>query len=257
MNPALYDLRTMPTTFDFSAWVVIAKSHGCDHVNFHIDGSIQTAKYPAYLGWRRFGNILVPLTLLAGMTFDVGNIPVGQRFPYLAGDVEKCYRELGKIELLKPERKIGKSGYVTITIRDSFRNTYRNSNRAEWEKVKAYLLSKGKEVVWLDESEQRPLALEYRLALYSEAEMNLGASGGPMWMCAYSEAPYLIFNVIPEGEHFDAQYNMVKLNEFSGITEGFQYSFRTEQQRIVWKPDRFEHIISAYEQMIPAMKEAA
>lgn len=245
---AVYDLTKFPTTFDFAAWAVIARTHGCNHVHFIIDGPIAHGKYPEDIAWRRFGNIVIPLCKLARLTYSVGERRTGWEFPYLYGDVKRAYESVGRIERLQPTWVTDDSGYVTITMRQSFRNKYRNSNVEAWRKFGAYLESKGKKVVWLEECEGEPLDLLFRMALYCGAEMNLGASNGPMALCHFSEAPYITLNLIPKvtGE---AQYDIGKLMSKQGFGSGSQFGFRNERQILVWEPDDYENIVRAYESM--------
>lgn len=249
MNTAIYDLTKYPTTFDISPWLVIAKTNGCDHVHFIIDGPIAHWKYPEEVAWRRFGNILVPHVKMAGMTFSVGERRDGPQFPYHPGDVERTFQQFGTIAKLAATQAPESTGYVTITMRESFRNTHRDSDKDAWNRVARYLSQRGEKIVILPECEHAPLDLEYRMAVYAGAKMNLGASGGPVWMCAYSDYPYLIFNLIPKRQPTEPTYDMVEHMNRGGFGPGSQFSFRTDQQQMIWEPDDYENIIRAYETM--------
>ena len=244
---AIYDLSKMPTTFDFAAWLVIARTHGCTNVHFVTDKPMPEYKYPPVVSWARFGNMLAPMCELAGMTFTTGTKIKGQEFWYLAGNVEKTYRKFGRIEKLKPVIKPRKTRYVTITMRDSFRNQYRNSNEIAWKKFEAYLRAKGREVIVIPECESTPMPISWRLTTYCGADMNLGASGGPMWFCHFSDAPCIILNMVPKRPKGEEGYDLEELMASSGFPFGSQFSFRTPQQKLIWKPDTFENIVEAYE----------
>jgi len=254
---AKYDLSRWPTTFDFASWLVLAKTAGCDHVQFVIGNGVAEWKYPKTVTWKRFGNILVPMCALAGMDFSVVHESDGFEFPYAWGDVEKLYQKNKHVELLKPTFTLKPAQYVTITMRDSFRNTHRNSDVHEWEKFRGYLERRGKRVVQLEECERSPLDLEYRLALYAGAEMNFGVNNGPMSMCAMSEAPYMIFNIYPKRKATEKTYDLVMLMESTGFGEGSQFGFRNERQTLVWGPDDYEVMVNAYETMFDEKRAAA
>lgn len=255
MRPAIYDLTREPTTYDFAAWCVIARTHGARHVHFVIDGDIAHWKYSKNIAWARFGTVLVPMCELAGMTYSVGARMVGEQYPYTHGAVEQMYRELGRIEKLRLPEPAEYRGHITITLRESFRNQYRNSNEEAWAKFKQYLSQRGETVIVLQECEHAPLNLHMRMALYSEAKMNLGVANGPMALCIFSEAPYITLNQLPEAPA--GTISVRKLAETVGFPEGSQYSFRNERQTLVYKPDTFENIVEAYEAMEPALKVAA
>jgi hypothetical protein len=253
---AIYDLCREPTTYDFAAWCVIAKTHGCDHVHFIIDGEIAHWKYPQDIAWARFGTILVPMCALAGMTYSVGTRLQGESFPYNHGAVEKMFKEGGRIEKLRSVARAPRSGHVTITLRESFRNAYRNSNPEAWEKFKGYLKDRGEDVIVFHECEAAPTNLHYRMAIYASAKMNLGVANGPMALCIFSEAPYITLNQLPTPPAGVACIDVRRLAEVVGFPEGSQYSFRNARQKLVYKPDTFENIVEAYEDMFHVKQEA-
>lgn len=244
---ALYDLGSMPTTFDFAVYAVVAKTLGCDSVHFAVTG-MANWKYSPEIGWRRWANICIPLCRLAGLTFTVGSQAEGEMYWYDTGLVERVYKKQGRIEKLKSVVEYPKSGYVTITMRESFRNKWRDSNRPEWAKVAEYLLRRGEEVLVLEECESQPLALEERMAIYSNAKMNLAVGNGPMVLCWLSEAPYLTFQLPrgPKQDHKDLVEQWARLK----FPVGSQLSFRNSMQEIVWGPDDADLIIEKYEKLV-------
>ena len=257
MTLAVYDLTRLPTTYDFAAWCVNARTRGATRVHFIIDGDIAHWKYPKEVAWARFGTILVPLCKLAGLEFSVGRRMQGLEVPYTHGSVEQTYRELGRLEKLKSALKATSQGHVTITLRESFRNKYRNSNREAWEEFAKYLEGRGEKVVIFPECEHAPLNVLHRMALYAGAKMNLGVANGPMALCIFSEAPYITLNQLPEppAELREGVIDVRRLAEKVGFPEGSQYSFRNDRQILIYKPDTYENIVEAYEAFFPA-KEA-
>ncbi len=248
---AVYDLTRMPSTYDFSSWCCYARTMGEEHVHFIIDGPIAAWKYPAEVAWQRFGTMMVPMTKLAGLAYSVGERKSGNEYPYLAGALNALYKQTGRIEKLKPTRKAESLGHVTITLRESFRNKYRNSNLAAWMKFEKYLQSNGEQVVVFPECEHAPINLEYRMSMYAAASMNMGIANGPMSLCLYSEAPYISLNQTPEvptGEK--AQYDQVKLLHAQGFPPGSQFAFRNKRQVLVYETDEYENIVRHYNGMM-------
>lgn len=245
---ALYDLGKMPTTFDFACFAVIAKTLRYSEVRFIV--GMTDWKYPAEIGWRRWANICIPICKLAGLPFSVGGKLPGDELSYSTGAVEHVFRKTGHIEKLKPVHEFPKHGYVTITMRESFRNKWRDSNRPEWAKVAEYLAKRGEEVLVLEECETQPLALEERMAIYANAKMNLAVGNGPMVLCWLSEAPYLSFQ-LPKPEGSEEKYKkLVDQWERLKFPIGSQLSFRNSMQEIVWGPDDFEVIKEHYEKLV-------
>ena len=254
---AIYDLCKQPTTFDFASWACYARTCGSTKVHFIVDGPIAQWKYGPDIAWKRWANMLIPLCRLARLDYTVGGRIEGKTFPYLAGHLNKLYQQIGRIEKLKPTMTHNKSGYVTITMRDSFRNKFRNSNVEAWEKFRKYLEAKNFDVEVFPDCENAPLNLEYRMAVYTNALTNMGASNGPLALCLFSEAPYLTLNQLPDPKGEKVMYDQRKLMEKQGFPEGSQYAFRNERQLLVYEPDDFENIVRAFEALQERMKVAA
>jgi hypothetical protein len=245
MKAAVWDLAKRPTNFNFAAFLVIAKTHEVEHIHFKYEGVIQQKKYHESIAWSRFKHILEPLCDLAGVTHEKcpggPDLTFGQEY----GDVERTYRELGRIWKYKPLVDTGERNYVTVTIRESFRNEYRNSNKPEWMKFIDYLGKKN--VVVLPDCEGNPLPISERMSLYAYADMNISMGNGPLSLCSFSDAPYIIFyppwSHDPEGARLDA------LLRDTGFPRWSQFSFKNDRQLNVWEPDSFENIVKHYEMM--------
>jgi hypothetical protein len=257
MTQAIYDLGKMPTTFDFASWACYARTCGATKVHFIIDGPIAQWKYPADIAWKRFANILIPLCKLAGLEYTVGGREEGREFPYLAGHLNKLYKQLGRIEKLKPTQRQQRSPYVTITLRDSFRNKYRNSNLPAWDRFSKYLEARNVNVMVLPECEDAPMNVEHRMDLYCGATMNLGVPNGPMALCVFGDSPYITINQFPDRGGEKVQYDQKKLMEKQGMPEGSQFAFANSRQRLVYEPDDYENIVRAYESMESVQEKAA
>jgi hypothetical protein len=238
----------MPTTYDFAVFAVMAKTLKYAEVRFIV--GMTDWKYPADIGWRRWANICIPICKVAGLPFSVGGPLPGDTLGYATGHVEALAKKYGKISKLQAPYEFHKKGYVTITMRESFRNKWRDSNRPEWAKVAEYLAKRGEEVIVLEECEIQPLAVEERLAIYSNAKMNLAVGNGPMVLCWLSEAPYLSFQ-LPKPAGSEKEYDQL-VEQWSrlGFPVGSQLSFRNPMQEIVWGPDDAQLIIEKYEKLI-------
>lgn len=251
-NIAVYDLSKNPTTFDFVTWAVLAKSHGSEHVHFIADQGIADNKYSATVAWKRFGNILIPACSVAGLTFSVGGTKTGHTFDWHYGDVNNFYKKHGFIKKLAPTGTIPIKNYITITIRNSIRNKWRDSNMEAWKKFSKYLDSQGKNVIVLKDCELEPLDLEYRMALYYQADMNYGASNGPMALCHFSDAPYLTINMCPPTPS-DHGYNIVEHMAKGGFPVGSQFEFKNNRQKLFYISDTYENIVKAHKEMSEKM----
>lgn len=245
---ALYDLSVMPTTFDFAAFCVIAKTLGAEEVRFVI-GDISTRKYPREYAWRRWANICMPTCRLAGLEWSIGDLTEGFTHWYHYGCVEGLYKELNRIELLKlPETIAPKEGeYVTVTLRDSIRNKWRDSDIPSWKRFIELLKSDGWHVEVLGDCEFAPLSIEYRMSVYAGAKMNFGSSNGPMALCHFSDMPYITSNIIPRHNPDNAADRLMNYMNNGGFPVGSQFSFKKTNQLIQWEYDTFDNLAKAYQ----------
>ncbi len=249
MTHAIYDLCKYPTTYDFAGWAVNARTHGITDVHFIIDGPIAHWKYSEDIAWKRFATILLPICRLARLAYTVGGRVPGPEFSYHGGHINALYKKLGRLEKLRPTVGADAGDYVTITLRESFRNKHRNSNLPAWAAFADYLRQKKITVIVIPECEDAPINLEHRMALYSGARMNMGVAQGPMALCVFSDAPYITLNQNPKDESGKGQYDIDRLLVKTGFPPGSQYAFRTDRQILIWEPDSFENIVRSYERM--------
>jgi len=238
----------MPTTYDFAVFAVMARTMGYAEIRFVLSGMADW-KYPAEIGWKRWANICIPICKLAGLPFSVGGPLPGDVLGYATGHIESLFKKTRRIKKLQPTYEYPKKGYVTITMRESFRNKWRDSNREEWAKIAEWLVKRGEEIIVLEECEKQPLCVEERMSIYANAKMNLAVGNGPMVLCWLSEAPYLSFQ-LPKPPGAERAYNqLVEQWTRLGFPVGSQLSFRNEKQEIVWGPDDFETVTSHYKKM--------
>jgi len=190
---------------------------------------------------------------MAGFTWTLGTIEKpGITFPHHYGHVQKVFKKLGSIKKLKPTYEWADKDYITVTLRKSIRNQWRDSNVKAWERFADKV---GKKVVMVPDAETSPFQvdLEYRMALYANADMNLGVNNGPMALCHFSDAPYITFMKIPDVGHEQAQA-LVKHMETVNFGPGSQFSFRHEKQLLVWQDDTYSNILRAYEDVMKIRK---
>lgn len=239
---AVYDLEHQPTTFNFVPWCLMVKNLGAKEVRFAYEGKIQDWKYSPSVAWRRFANILIPTCELFGLPWSIGNRCPGFTVGYELGHVQELYRALPAWQKLKLTDE--PRGHVTVTIRDSIRNKFRDSNMREWERVIAQI-EKTEKVVVLEDSETLGgvLSIEKRMRLYSGAKMNLHVNNGPMGLCYASDAPYLAFMNFGESQEGK---NLVDYMVATAFPPGSQLDFRTPKQAFVWADDTFDTIMAAY-----------
>lgn len=152
-------------------------------------------------------------------------------------------------------------GYVTITLREASYWTDRNSKLKEWMMFADYLKNKGERVLFIRDTAKAdeevpgyktlPRAsrdLLYRMSVYENAKCNLFVSNGPSNLCVFSKKPFLMFF------HVDPQcpYNAGRPEYWTtcaGISEGEQFPWLSDKQRMIWKPDFYTNMVVAWEEL--------
>lgn len=271
MKRAFYDLSVSPLSYDFATFILAANANGCDEVVIVpgtrmvalADGSVFefqkcSPEEQAYrLKHLMLG--LVPEAIVAGSRdhaktlWHEGCFPTGYTVdqPVHAHMVSHVMRLPGfypfrarrayidRVAADWPQEKL-----VTITIRESSIKPARNSKIAAWISVATWLVDRGLCPVFVPDTEnlytpfgghlvcrEAALDVQYRLALYDKAHLNMGVNNGPMTIVLFSDWPLLYFKPItPECvETWPAAWAL------SGIPPGTQPSWFTNRQRIVWE----------------------
>ena len=141
---------------------------------------------------------------------------------------------------------------TAVTIRQSSIKSGRNSNIDEWIKAADWMESVGLKPVFIPDTDQpdmtfgkhpsvkkAALDVQYRLALYEKAYLNVGVNNGPMALNMFSRRPMLYFRPITHGYH-ESTEAFWKAN---GVPIRSQLPWFSAQQRIIWDgTDDFENI---------------
>lgn len=151
---------------------------------------------------------------------------------------------------------------AVITIRDTHIKSARNSHVAEWIAAADWIKEHGLVPVFIPDTEKpdekfgdhlsvpkAALDVQYRLALYEAATVNLGVNNGPMALNLFSRRPMLYFRPIthgyPESEEAFWRKNGVPINS--------QPPWFSNLQRIIWDSrDEFENITLQLERWLSA-----
>lgn len=151
---------------------------------------------------------------------------------------------------------------VVITIRYSHIKSGRNSNIEEWIKAADWMRSVGMAPVFVPDTEQpdmefgshrsckkAALNVQYRLALYEKAYLNVGVNNGPMALVMFSRRPMLYFRPITYG-YYESTEDFWRSQ---GIPVRSQLPWFTSLQRIIWEgTDDCENIKSNIERWLQA-----
>lgn len=277
LKRGFYDLETSPVSFDFATFLMNANANDCDEVVV-VPGSEPVDQ-------QRLDNII------KGLWPDVKVMPSRERaIDYLT---EQRFPDGYNVRNPRPAHGIGKmlfnrkvvplrpndekwqeleddgltaENLVVITIRECKSQSRRNSNIAEWLKVADWLKSRQLEPIFVPDTEnpdrtfgshkvskKAALDVQYRLALYEKAHLNLGVMSGPMFgLVMISARPFLIFRPTTYGYEETSD----KFWSDNGIPFESQLQWFTTFQRIIWNGlDTFDNVRENLERWLKARDE--
>jgi hypothetical protein len=221
-----------PTSYDFFNWLTHVRLLGATEITFRIEPMNQT-KWPIAESLKRFRNYIWPGVALAGLPCRVANegeARVGSVMMFhLLEDLAKTGKELPRLRTVKPP---GKARY-TVTIRETFHNPHKNSDRDLWlkfaERIGAHVF---------EDDTRAATDLHERVALCAGAEMNFGVTNGPLSLLYYTPYPFRMFcDPVATAKSFGGHQ----------IKPGDQIPFFLPGQRFVWKRPTMDDLMREVE----------
>lgn len=263
MLKSFYDLRTSPPSFNFTEFLCLS-----ENVRLRL-GEDSLKIY--FVKWgnesRRKGEHLYGRDGLQNMIDRVCK-PMCQLIPACVGYEEISAVEAEKLAKESPSMGLGEEligvpiammlwrqnffpfvapgakkknpNLITLTTRNAKHSPVRNSNIVEWEKVSRELTALGYEVYWMAEDED----LLNRAKLYSEAKMNLMATGG-LWHVALNlRSPQMVFKPVTEAVYCSSSEYLRQC----GLSKenNSQIPNARADQKIIWAQDTADNILSAF-----------
>lgn len=276
-----YNLANDPCSYDFFTWLVNAEmtrrrewAPAPLKVHFYrgIDGKtgLNTAKRT-----RMFEQVMRPSLALLGAVEDHEVRGSRHVWHQLLRDATAGYNKGEAIPRVHPSYAAMNFVHarfpqpvVTITLRETDRWEYRNSNLPAWLQFAAYLKAQGERVVFVRDTDkatqpipkhetfpEASLNLDTRVALYEQAKCNFFVSNGPFVLSLFGTRPWLNFIALKEGDDY-APNTPEGWKDCQGIGAGEQFPWSTPQQRIVWAADTYENIVQAWESTKPILEGA-
>lgn len=285
-----FDVSQGPACFDFIAWLIIAEMNRIRagapaplKVAFKMIDSPEEREKHNKLRAKFYEGVILPSLALIGAVEDNNSADAPTLDRYTIGPVVEFAKAGEKVPFLKPsddgvdavkeylEATTGGKAPITITLREAPYWEYRNSNLPEWLKVAKYLEGQGEKVIFVRDTakalepiegfETCPAAsidLDTRMALYESAKCNLGVSNGPWMLMLHGTRPWLMFvepdpmsPFFPETPQFWTQWHGIN----PGLNE--QFPWCRADQKIIWKRDNADTIISAWNDLQSLQQAAA
>ncbi len=278
MKTAIYDLRSMPASYDILTFLIVAKSKSVDHIIFVPEFGPNRKSYSIDEKEFRLTHVLYPMCSLMGLDYSVSSggslawlktIEWSDK-PHFLCESLKEYKNNPNLHWPQPSdrakeivRKEFPEPPVVITLRETYTEG-RNSNIEEWSKFADHVEDTNNVIFvrdtarWnepygtytLGEFNTFPIAsidLDIRLALYQHAKINFSVGGGPTILLHYSqEIPYRTFKMAYDGYKSSSVDFLTEM----GFPPGSQFPWHTGNQEIVWEEDTFENLKREYDQWI-------
>ena len=254
---ACYSIVNAPIGYDFITWLI-------DQEMIRVrEGAPAPLKVGFWQGRmhldrqrsRWLENVFRPALKLIGAVEDKKAVYGRHKPLYVARDIVAAVKAGEKTPVLRSTIEPFMLNHVTITLREAVYDPHRNSNLPAWLKFAKYLTDKGEAVIFVrdtDKAEERlvdfqtcPKAsrdLDVRMSLYENAKANLFVQNGPAGLAWYSKAPWLQF----EDAGNDSVFTPLWWKMSQGINPGEQFPWSAENQRMVWKSDTYENLVSAW-----------
>ena len=252
MRWAVYDLRLCPPSFDFIAFLVLAKYHGAEAILF-IPGICERklGQYTEAQQRERMKTILFPACDLYGMKwiyaspseameadiawppfYRTGRWPNGYTMGWLKS-IKKPEPFMPSQQALERARKALGDRTIVVHMR-TMDYQYKRNSSPDWRRWardrNAYVLS------------DDPISLDDRLGFMEAAKLNIGVSAGPMSLCHLSQRPYVVIKYAAGESSSDEAFFKAQ-----GWKPGEQYPWANKQQLVVWNDsDSYEAIEAAY-----------
>lgn len=291
MKFAIYDLSTMPASYDVVTFLIIAKSKAAAlgeycHIIFKKGPnkgfrSPNKKKYSLEEQEFRLRHVLYPACSSLGMDYstdlfsdlppdDIIEMPhpsliyILEQYkaaPLFWPDSTPRAKELIKQHFPEPP--------ITITLRECY-SEERNSHIQDWLKFADYVYS-GYDIVFVRDTQKYsddlqdnfdmnyptfpPASIDFdlRLALYQYSKLNMTVGGGPSVLLYYStEIPYLTFKMAVNRYGSSHEDFLAKM----GMPVGSQFPWCTQMQKIVWAEDTFENLKQEYDKWVDASAAA-
>lgn len=250
---ACYNVAHGPLGFDFVVWLI---SREMTRLREGAPGPLRVAFWPGHNGhltadramW--LNKVFRPALSLLGAVEDDAAMGGRTSNNFLANDIIRAVQAGETVPrlsapVLKP------TGAVTITLREAYHDTERNSNAGAWLRFARMLRRAGERVIFirdtlfaneeLEDFETSPLAstdLIHRMSVYAAVKLNFFVANGPLALAMFSNAPWISFCDITQNSNWKVATG--------GLDAGQQYPWSAEDQRIVWKPDTYDNLVSAW-----------
>jgi hypothetical protein len=233
---AHYDMSNIlrPTTYDFFNWLVHVKLLGATEITFRVE-PMRQSKWPIAESLKRFRNYIFPGPALAGLPARVANEGDGKigsiQLHVLLDDLKKLGKELPRLKSVLPPD--GFSARYTVTIRETFHNPHKNSDRDMWLKFADEIGA-----VVIEDTAREPMELFTRVGLYAGARMNFGVVNGPLALLYYTPYPFAIScDPVATAKSFGGH----------NIKPGDQVPWFLPNQKLIWEKPNLEGLLREFE----------
>lgn len=219
--------KEFPFTWDFATFLVKAKAAGATGIDFPLLRA-QSTKWGMDESLKRFWNYMEPMPrLFYDMTssIDKGGLDIGL-------DVRMTNLPVNFERMRLPDVNVQNRGHFTVTLRNTFHKPHKNSDASVWRKFAARIGA-----IVVEDSQDRPISLLDRYALYAGARMNYGVPNGPVSTLWYTDYPMTMF----------ADPGIKKSWGGHSIKVGDRMSWLRGNQQVIWEAATVPRLLEEHE----------
>jgi hypothetical protein len=213
-------------------------------------------------------NVFSPITALQNDTVESKTFTGRHNMFYSLRGVTNMYKEgiplptYSLPEDYKPFKELEKGKYITITLRETTRFQWRNSNVPVWAKFARWLMDKkGQQVIIVRDTMKADIPLaEFdicpqasknifdRFYLYENAKCNIAVGNGPLELCWLTDIPYINFqNSGDDNPSHEISQTATGFEFCHGFKAGGQFPWAKENQILVWREPTFNNLTRSWD----------
>lgn len=169
------------------------------------------------------------------------------------------------------ERRVQGKKAVTMTLRTSRAEAYRNSRLDEWLAAARILRERGYSPVIVPDTDVvtggydlsifqdfpvysiGAVDLDLRLAMLRRAWLNLADNGGPAFLSYFMGGSTMLCFLPVEKLPAVVEARIGRMAELLGVEEGGSFPHATGLRRLIWRPDTREAIVEEFESAVAGM----
>ena len=222
-----WDTGKRVSTYDYFTWQTQVASAGATEIVFRTD-NMRSTKWPLQEAKKRFLNYIWPGPGLHRIPCRIGTDGDAEIGSIHMQDLPENFTRMRSV--LPPD-----SERYTVTLRQTFHNTFKNSDQDLWREFANRIRARV-----IEDHAVEPIGLYERMALYAGAHMNFGVPNGPVSILWYTPYPLcMVSDPATSAKSWGGH----------GYKPGDRIKFLLDNQSVVWAKPTMDILMREFERM--------